>query len=159
MANFKSDDGQIITEDTRKMKIERDGIIYKRIPRPKYKSRQARLDEVIQDIASLQEELEKIKEAGPLTSFDFSEVEALAEEMENWRDNLEGTSLENTDKYSEVSDCADSLRQAVDAFGELDFDSIDTSLDDSFFEELEFLKSELECIVSDLEGIYFPKMY
>jgi len=38
-----------------------------------------------------------------------SELSSLAEEMGEWRDNMEGTSLENTSRYDEVMECADTL--------------------------------------------------
>ena len=37
------------------------------------------------------------------------EVEFLSEDMESWCDNMSGTSLENTDKYSQVDEAASSL--------------------------------------------------
>lgn len=38
-----------------------------------------------------------------------SDLESLSEEMGSWRDNMEGTALENTGKYETVSECADTL--------------------------------------------------
>lgn len=37
------------------------------------------------------------------------ELSSLAEEMGEWRDNMEGTGLENTGRYEEISECADTL--------------------------------------------------
>jgi len=37
------------------------------------------------------------------------EIQSLSEEMCSWRDNMEGTPLENTTKYETVSECADIL--------------------------------------------------
>jgi uncharacterized protein (UPF0147 family) len=39
----------------------------------------------------------------------ISELQSLRDEMVEWRDNMEGTSLENTEKYEDVSEVADSL--------------------------------------------------
>jgi len=54
----------------------------------------------------------------------LSEIEALADEMDSWRDNMQGTNLENTEKYSRVEETADTLRQGYDdiesARGDLD---------------------------------------
>jgi hypothetical protein len=38
-----------------------------------------------------------------------SEVNCLMDEMTSWRDGMEGTGLENTSKFAEVSEAADSL--------------------------------------------------
>ena len=46
------------------------------------------------------------------------ELESLHEEMDSWRGNMEGTGLENTSKYEEVSECADQLDSAKDALPE-----------------------------------------
>ena len=39
----------------------------------------------------------------------YSEIQELTEEMESWRDNLQGTGLESTGKFSEVEEAADTL--------------------------------------------------
>jgi hypothetical protein len=44
-----------------------------------------------------------------------NDVRELAEEMGSWRDNMQGTALENTGKYSEVEEAADALESAADA--------------------------------------------
>jgi hypothetical protein len=44
---------------------------------------------------------------------DASEVESLAEEMTSWRDNMQGTNLENTSKFEEVNECADTLENGA----------------------------------------------
>jgi len=38
-----------------------------------------------------------------------SDLQSLSEEITEWRDNIEGTPLENTSKYETVSECADIL--------------------------------------------------
>lgn len=38
-----------------------------------------------------------------------SETESLRDEITEWRDNMDGSGLENTSKYEEVSECADGL--------------------------------------------------
>ena len=73
----------------------------------KYKSRAIRLGEALNLI-----------EQG------LSGIDELADEMESWRDNISGTNLESTQKYQDVEECADILRQAADdiesAKGDLD---------------------------------------
>lgn len=44
------------------------------------------------------------------------ELNALKEEMEEWRDNMDGTGLESTEKYQEVEQCADELETALQDF-------------------------------------------
>ncbi len=44
------------------------------------------------------------------------ELNALKEEMEEWRDNMDGTGLESTDKYQEVEECVDDLDAALEDF-------------------------------------------
>jgi hypothetical protein len=47
-----------------------------------------------------------------LDALDGSAFEELRDEMVEWRDNLEGTGLESTDKFQAVSECADTLESA-----------------------------------------------
>lgn len=46
-----------------------------------------------------------------------SDVEGLKEEMENWRDGLQGTNLENSDKFQQIEDAIDLLDRGI---GELE---------------------------------------
>jgi hypothetical protein len=46
------------------------------------------------------------------------DMESLQEEISSWRDNMEGTGLENTSKFEQVSECADQLDNAVQAVPE-----------------------------------------
>ena len=73
----------------------------------------------------LSDALSKIEEG-------LSEIENLAEEMESWRDNMSGTNLENTDKYSQVEESAETLRQGYD---------------------------DIESATGDLDGVEFPGMF
>ena len=61
-----------------------------------------------------------------------SELDSLADEMESWRDNMEGTNLENTQKYETISECADTLRTGFD---------------------------DVENALVELEGVEFPGMF
>ena len=42
------------------------------------------------------------------------EIELLMEEIGNWRDNLEGTNLENTYKYEQLEECFGVLEELLD---------------------------------------------
>ena len=188
MAQFKcKEDGAVIYEDSRKMKIVSDGITYYRVPKPKYKSRQSRLDDALQSLGYLLEELEsscsslegfETDESGipvekddrrdfaytraevisMIEDADFSDIESLAEEMEEWQGNMEGTNLELTTKYEEVEECAGYLREGLDELEGLE--SPEEELDLTIFlAELETYRSELESCVQEMESIYFPGMF
>ena len=62
----------------------------------------------------------------------IEEITELKDEVENWKSGMEGTNLENTQKYSDLSDCEDALSSLVD---------------------------ELENGVSSGESIEFPRMF
>lgn len=62
----------------------------------------------------------------------ISEIEALGEEIQSWHDSMEGTNLENTEKFSELQECADSIADLLD---------------------------RLEEPLSELEEVSFPGMY
>lgn len=55
----------------------------------------------------LQEALDKIDEG-------LSELREVAEEIETARDNMQGTNLENTERYERYDEAADTLTQAID---------------------------------------------
>ena len=87
---------------------------------------------------------------------DMSDLESLADEIRSWADNMGGTGLENTGKYSEVEECAEAL------------ESIDTSIDMPTWDEtdLSSVADECESCADDLEGkaseitdVNFPRMY
>lgn len=50
---------------------------------------------------------------GALVADAISELESLKDEMGEWRDNMEGTGLENTSKYEQVQEAADTLESYV----------------------------------------------
>ena len=55
----------------------------------------------------LQEALDKIDEG-------LSELTVIADEVEEARNNMQGTNLENTERYQRYDEAADTLRQASD---------------------------------------------
>lgn len=83
-----------------------------------------------------------------MRAVDLCDLEDLKSEIGDWRDNMDGSGLENTDKFQEVSDCADEL-DGIDS----DVPSIE-SLDD-----IDDAIDQLQRIVDDLEGVSFPGMY
>jgi hypothetical protein len=83
-----------------------------------------------------------------LEELDFGEIEALKDEMCSWRDNMEGTNLENTSKYEEVSECADALE---------DIEAESKSVEE--WDGIEDVAEELDEIADNLENLNFPGMY
>ena len=53
------------------------------------------------------------------------EVESLKDELEEWRDNMEGAGMENVPKFEEVSEAADLLDSAFDRLDEVQTDLVD----------------------------------
>jgi len=49
-----------------------------------------------------------------------SDIEGLAEEMSSWRDNMSGTSLENTEKYQTVEEAANTLENAQNSLDQIE---------------------------------------
>ena len=47
------------------------------------------------------------------------EVETLIEEITEWQDNMSGTNLENTEKYTELETCLEQLEEINNALDEL----------------------------------------
>jgi methyl-accepting chemotaxis protein len=88
-------------------------------------------------------------------------VSELAEEMGNWRDNMSGTNLEATDKYSRVEEAADSLENVVSAIDDIDTTPQPCEKDtpEDFAQTLEEIADALDEAVSELEGVDFPGMY
>ena len=131
MAEFKNENGDIIEKDTRKMKLEVGRVLYKRVPKPKYLSRQARLDAFIAELKASDGKV------------DSSELEKLSEEMANWRSKLEGTGLINTTKYGEVVICSQFLNKNLDYIKEVNI----------------LTQKEIKFLTHRLEAIYFPGQY
>lgn len=63
-------------------------------------SRAERLSSVLDDLESALEDAK-------------SEVESLRDEIEEWKGGMEGTNLENTEKYQTLSDCYDALEDML----------------------------------------------
>ena len=109
------------------------------------------LDDLLQELGEEPTEKQKteaVKKAQALVDgLDLMDVESLRDEIENWQSGMEGTNLENTNKYSEVSDAADELS------------NIETSYSVSEFDDIESVKDDLENAASDLESVQFPSMF
>lgn len=186
---FKAEDGSIIKEQTNARKIERDGKVYLRQKKEGYVSRAARLQKAIE---GLQEVADSIRDEGSdledrinaFDSLDYSEIEDLASEMENWKD-LIPENLQSSDKYYAVEEAYDLLQNAVDTlsglgavtmdseqdrlyykFMEIDPEDITEKLQEQFNSlvedvgsELESLADDIDSVIGDLEGVEFPGMF
>jgi len=49
---------------------------------------------------------------------DTTDVEDIMEELDNWKSGLEGTNLENTEKYTTLSEAIDTLTNVIDNLSE-----------------------------------------
>lgn len=64
---------------------------------------------------------ERLAKAEELAEEAKSIVEELFDEMENWRDGMEGTGLENTAKYNVVSEACDNLEEIKSQLEDIDW--------------------------------------
>lgn len=176
MSLFRSDDGEEIYEKSRKKTIEKNGKVYKRVPRPKYQSRSARCGDIVSNLESAKDSLqeivdelneddiapetitEKIQEAKEILSgIDSGELESLQSEMESWRDNMRGTNLESTSKFETVSECADYLSSASDGLSSITSDLSEEK--DAAISEIEEQIQNLDEAIGNLESCEFPGMF
>ena len=92
---------------------------------------------------------EAVKKAQEIADkIDYSEVENLTAEMTGWRDNMMGTNLEATTKYSDVSETADALEQ---------IDCEAPSIED--VEDISVVIEKLKEDSNTLRELTFPRMY
>ncbi len=61
-----------------------------------------------------------------------SDVEGLKEEINEWKDSLEGNGMEHLPKYEEVSECADALDSANDTLESLEVPECIQDIDVSY---------------------------
>jgi len=183
--NYINDKGEMRVFEGRKKTVTEDGVVWTRKSKEKYKSRASRLQDGIGVLETLRDEiegykmatddaltLEAIKDISDSVSAepDYSELEGLKEEMESWRDGMQGTGLENSNKYQMCEDAINALESAVSTLESMSYDAPDLedeltegeSLDDKRTETVEAMQNvidELETAISELEGIEFPTMY
>lgn len=173
--------------ESRQKNIEVDGVKWVRIAKPRPKSRADRRDDVVTRINGLVEKLENLK--GVLESSDITEelvkssaadaellgssasdsesdVDELKGELESWRDNMQGTNLEGTDKYQTLDESVQTLENCVGNIGNADLDTFrysDLASPEENAQELaeaiDRLVDSLNEIVGELEGVEFPSMY
>jgi hypothetical protein len=173
MPEFKNEMGETkyfeVSEVGKKRKVIVGGIKWKKVPRYYPPSRADRLSAEISKLYSIQEQYQSQSEDGhpDLSSldrqFDSSEIESLRDEIENWKSGMEGTNLESTSKYEELSECLDNLENAISSLESIDFDSLDGISEESPVEEIQEILSsiadQIGDIISELENVSFPGMF
>jgi len=156
----------------------------------RYKSRRIRRDEATSTIGEAISELEELAadlrgETGPddesftvesvTERFNIAQnkaeegksaLEELKDEIESWKDNMEGANMEHLPKYDEVSEAYDGLESSVDAYESIDWPDIkeDFSLSngedrDALADDMEAAANELQSLVDDAENVDFPGMF
>lgn len=134
----------------------------------KYESRAARLCEAVSGIDSALGDIEAVKDAferGDITEkkavasvndildhIEADEFGTLAEEIGSWRDNMQGTNLENTGKFEIVDNCASELEDLQGQVEDIP-EAVET------IEDISDLLDLLESISSDAGNIEFPTMF
>lgn len=95
------------------------------------------------------------------------ELEGLAEEMESWRDNMSGTNLEATDKFSRVEEAVDGLQDAISSLDSVsepssppeDEKTLKIETVREYADEIEQAADDIESASGDAEGVDFPGMF
>jgi len=151
--------------------IKREGLI--KTGAPVWRSRALRLSESVDNARTAMDSE---------SEGDLGELEDLASEMTEWRDNMSGTALESTSKFDEVSEAADTLESgvpevesAIDTYNDAlqALSSARDTLDDAPADEkeaaqeaveqaegdFENAKDELESALSEVESVDFPRMF
>lgn len=143
----------------------------------KYKSRATRLAEVVGELQQVQSQMEGLIPDNTLTirakaeAYNeiwsdvpaMSELEMLKDEMVSWRDNMDGTNLENTQKYEDVDTCADALEDAHNEMAETELTGYEVDkqrgtplLMPALHEIIQETIDIIDSSVSDLESVIFP---
>lgn len=86
-----------------------------------------------------------------LQQVDAGDAQELCDEIQEWRCNMEGTNLENTDKYEELQECESTLEDIIGRA-----EGLDTDLDAGTLREA---ADELDGVADELEEVEFPGMY
>lgn len=86
-----------------------------------------------------------------LEDVDTAELESLREEIGNWRDNMQGTNLENTEKYSRLEECFDALDSAI-----ISLESLGSI---SCKDDIDSVISDIDSAIGDAENAEFPTMF
>ena len=152
MAQFKNDKGEVIDryDVGKKRVIFVEGVKYKRIPKPKYRSRATRCSDVASSISSIVDSLRDDDEpdlSNSLKSLDWQELEDVRDEYQEWRDNLP-ESLADGEKSCQLDDVIAELENAISTL---------ESVSDE--DEVESVLDQLDDAVGTIENAEYPTMY
>ena len=116
-----------------------------------------------------QDEIEEIAEKIFAIEIDYSEVTELMDEMQCWRDGLEGTNLEYSEKFERISDTADTLEEIESELSMLEIPSVNKENwlkkvinnpdPDVSGDELDEIADTIEEQANELENVEFPTMF
>ena len=116
------------------------------------------------EIREIAEKIFAIKE------IDYSEVTELMDEMQSWRDGLEGTNLEYSEKFERITDAADVLEEIESELSIIEI-SVDVDKEDwikkiinnpdpdESGDELDEIADTIEEQANELENVEFPTMF
>lgn len=185
MATFKSESGLTVYDASKKRTLTIDGVVYKRVPKERPKSRAARLADAVTALRNIVQKLEDLKgeaentgelcdndrleaiekEATESVSFiDLGEIEELKGEMETWRENIE-EHFSGTDKYERVSEAADNLENAISELESVSYNEVFSAsevAEDNAEAIVEALQETIDAIeeqASELDNVEFPGMF
>jgi chromosome segregation ATPase len=174
LRNFKNENGEVMSfelpDGSRKRVIIENDVKWKRVPALKYKSRATRCADICAEYTAVIDKLrnfsitvdelniEEIKEKAEEIEIDVSELEGLKDEIDEWESSMEGTNLENTEKYEQLGECCDALDNAVCELEGIEI-NIDGTDEEDVANQLDTLADEIESAVSEIEYIEFPGMY
>jgi len=90
---------------------------------------------------------------------DYSEIDSLKEEIENWKNGLEGTNLESSDKYNQLEEAVHNLESGSDELSNIFFSFVEEETVEELKDSLQEVVDALENAISSLESVEFPRMY
>ncbi len=86
-----------------------------------------------------------------------SEIEGLGEEMRSWSDGMSGTNLENSQKYQDVTDAADTIEGINFSFDEEPEEKETAKI--AVADKLDECADNMDECADGVEGVEFPGMY
>ena len=139
----------------------------------------SKLEAIVEQIRGLAEDLrdeptpDEIREIAEkifaIKEIDYSEVTELMDEMQCWRDGLEGTNLEYSEKFERITDTADTLEEIESELSIIEIPSVNKENwlkkvinnpdPDVSGDELDEIADTIEEQANELENVEFPTMF
>lgn len=94
-----------------------------------------------------------------LSNIDSGAIEELRDEIDSWATGMEGTNLENTEKYHTLCDTAELLDSARCYIDQIDTEITPDMTIEDVIEHIDSVVSDIESAMSELESCEFPGMY